>query len=225
MKLKTIRYLKLKQPVTRNLPSHELVSKSEPQVIYQRDRNIALSKFNHIDDKIWIKAPFYSSFIVENPYTGDDNFIRKDKWNKHFSSPILKLYNSTKLFKNCILTAILWVPDHKIYTDRLVMKGHEFYRCFNSIDEDTKWIMIPLWQRMGAITTIDNPGIQIKDGNKTNLHQTLEIFHPDIYVALSHMFGNMINAFQMIFRNKERRWYIQFPRHPSYLLTKSDWWW
>lgn len=188
--------------------------------IYQQDKNIALSRFEHTGNKVWFKGPFESSFVAENAYTGNDLFIRRDRWNGHFYGPIPKLYNTTKLFKNCILTAVLWIPDHVLYTNRLVMSGHEFYRCFNQTLDESKWLMIPLYSRMGTNTPEnDNPGIRIKDGSTSGLYQTLEVFHPDIFAALRNMFKNMINVFQTIIKNKERRLYVQFPRYPASFLT------
>lgn len=134
-------------------------------------------------------------------------------------STMLKTLKNTKFHNNCLLDTVLWIPDHKAYSDRFVLTEFPFYRCFSrsggGIDSNA-WILIPLYIRQHSTTpTNSNPTVHMKNGHSTNFAQTLEIFHMDIYRQLSFMFGDLANCFSMIFRNKSKRNMVQIPKYPA----------
>lgn len=172
----------------------------------QENIGIAVSYF-YIDNhrKIWVRSPLKEDFIIEDPYTGDDRFSVHQE--RLFKIPYLHVMQ-----KHQVLIAVLWLEDHKLYSDHLVKSGNEFYRCLTG-NEDTNWILIPLYSKRNHKPT-RNPVLMY---HAEKFKRTLIIKDENIYNQLVTMFDVQVNAFKAVINDK-MKWMIQFPDGPANFL-------
>lgn len=207
------------------------LSNKEPFVFYDRSRSIAISYY-HIErwiysgkekERIYVHTPMKSNFVIEDPYFGGD-MISSEFNSENSSSSLFKIPSLERLthlltnpFKNKTrsLIAVLWIKDHLLYSNQLVKSGHYFYRCIPQIgEEDTNYILIPLYARLGHYTQKKNPVMLYHSGSVSD---TVLVKYPDVYQQLKDMFGPYVNAFPIVF-NFTKSYMIQFNEEPACFL-------
>ena len=127
------------------------------------------------------------------------------------------LNRMSRLNKSKMLVACLWLRDHKLYTDKLVLSEQEFYRCLTK-NVDDNWILVPLFIKMSRHNKqVRNPILLY---HAENFRKTLIVKNHEIYSLLLKMFGNYVNGFRVVINDKVK-WMIQFTDTPACYI---HWW-
>lgn len=194
--------------------------RNSPNPRYNQLDNVAVSYYR-MDERrsIWVYAPFKEDFLIEEPYQGDDRFAIKSNKDNTFNIPFLRLIKTSEVTlvktKNKRLMAVLWVRDHRLYTDQLVKSSQEFYRCVNKRGtEENYWILIPLYSR----TYTKQVRFPVWTYNAENFRNTIIIKNPDIYDQLVQMFSIYYLNYCKVVINEKMKWLVQFTDAPALFL-------
>lgn len=174
------------------------------------------------NNKVWLRtSPFRSTFVLEDPYTGRDYFSHRAESHKDdltYVDKIPPLKHITKLANNYnhVLSCVLWLKDHKAYSDQIILSGFPFWRASDEDSASDDYLLIPLYARreneVGGSYIPKNPVVVY---NSNNILNALLVAHVDIYTNLKAMFCRQINAFSFIMNGKWKKWMVQFPNPDS----------